>query len=235
MHLNKKIFLISPFLLAMSSFSMACMKDPEVIRNQVKDAIIKNELEKTKVMSMYENCKLRANVKDFEKRNDIELNKVKDSQDPEDSNMENAKYWYRGMDQYEYRSLDDKKKNNYERVVCVTEEKSYCGITPQFTYAKIYPKPSPGKSKDRIKPKITIRFNTEEHGWLYNDFNGKHGCEGKTEAGESSYGLGKQGTSKSCDEEYKRLGIGNVFNKWLSEGKIQAEVYYVLLPKDPKK
>ncbi len=62
MHLNKKVFFISPFLLAISSFSMACMKDPENIRNQVKNAITVNELAKTKVMSMYENCKLRANT-----------------------------------------------------------------------------------------------------------------------------------------------------------------------------
>ncbi len=36
MNLNKKVFFISPFLLAISSFSMTCMEDLEDIRNQVK-------------------------------------------------------------------------------------------------------------------------------------------------------------------------------------------------------
>ncbi|WP_256125141.1 hypothetical protein [Photorhabdus luminescens] len=47
MNLNKKVFFIFPFLLAMSSFSMACMQDSEDIRKQVKDAITANGLAKT--------------------------------------------------------------------------------------------------------------------------------------------------------------------------------------------
>ncbi|MGV8002761.1 hypothetical protein QPK14_11805 [Photorhabdus temperata subsp. temperata] len=226
MHLNKKIFLISPFLLAMSSFSMACMKDPEVIRNQVKDAIIKNGLEKTKVMSMYENCKLRANVKDFEKRNDVELNNT--STHNQDNEAETAKYWYRGVGKEEYILLDH---NGYNRIPCVTEE-SYCGIAPQYTYAKTYPK--------NVKPKIAIEFSTDGVGWLFKEFStpvkeGGHGCQIKAEGG-GSYGLGRTGTSgdkvSSCVPGYK---VGVEFNNWLSGHKIQAQVSYVLLPKNPLK
>ncbi|ETS33704.1 hypothetical protein BB987_14440 [Photorhabdus temperata] len=219
MHLNKKIFLISPFLLAMSSFSMACIKDPEVIRNQVKDAIIKNGLEKTKVMSMYENCKLRANVKDFEKRRDIELNNT--STYNQDNDAVNAKYWYRGMSRDEYILLD---RNGYNKIPCV-EEESYCGIAPQYTYAKTYPK--------SVKPKITIEFSTEGLGWLYNEFTTKNKCQTKAEGG-GTYGLGRTGTSgdkvSSCVAGYK---VGVEFNNWLSGHKIQSQVSYVLLPKNP--
>ncbi len=36
MNFNKKVFFISPFLLVISSFSIACMEDLEDIRNQVE-------------------------------------------------------------------------------------------------------------------------------------------------------------------------------------------------------
>ncbi|OWO86474.1 hypothetical protein B5C26_01305 [Photorhabdus luminescens] len=218
MSLNKKILLIAPLLLAMSSFSMACMKDPENIRNQVKNAITVNGLAKTKVMSMYENCKLRANTNNFEKRNDVELNNT--STHNQDSEAETAKYWYRGMGKSEYISLD---RNGYNAIPCVTEE-SFCGITPRYTYAKPYPKDE--------KPKITIEFTTEGAGWLYNEFTTKHKCSTKAEGG-GTYGLGKTGASGSCDAEYKGIGIGNVFNRWLSGHQIQAQVSYALLPKKP--
>lgn len=221
MNLSKNIFFISPFLLAMSSFSMACMQDPENIRNQVKDAIDYNGLSKTKVMSMYGNCKLRANVKNFEKRNDIELNNtVTLNQDDEAAT---AKYWYRGMGKDEYILLD---RNGYNAIPCVTEA-SYCGITPQYTYAKTYPTSE--------KPKITIEFSTEGSGWLYNEFTTQHQCQIKAEGG-GSYGLGRTGTSgdrvSSCKPAEYRVGVE--FNRWLSGHKIQSQVSYVLLPKKPK-
>ncbi|AXG48115.1 hypothetical protein GPY51_20065 [Photorhabdus laumondii subsp. laumondii] len=218
MNLNKKVFFISPFLLAMSSFSMACMQDTEEIRNQVKNAITANGLAKTKVMSMYENCKLRANVKDFDKRNDVELNNT--STHNQDDKIDKAKYWYRGMGKSQYISLD---QNRYTAIPCVTEgENDYCGIAPAYTYAKTYPKTE--------KPKITIEFSTEGLGWLYNEFTTKHDCEYKVEAGTLSYGLGKKGSKCKVPPQYN---TGVEFNKWLSTNEIQAQVAYVLLPKNP--
>ncbi|MCA6221736.1 hypothetical protein [Photorhabdus antumapuensis] len=218
MNLNRKVFFISPFLLAISSFSMACMQDPENIRNQVKNAITVNGLAKTKVMSMYENCKLRANVNDFEKRNDVELNNT--STHNQDDEIRTAKYWYRGMGKNEYISLDQK---GYNEIPCVKKgENDYCGIAPKYTYSKEFP---------NKKPRILIEFTTEGAGWLYNEFTTKHMCEYKLEAGTSSYGLGKKGT-KCKDSKYK---VGDEFNKWLSGHQIQAQVSYALLPKNPKK
>ncbi|WP_323837814.1 hypothetical protein [Photorhabdus africana] len=124
------------------------------------------------------------------------------------------------MGKKEYISLDEK---GYNEIPCVTEE-SFCGITPQYTYAKPYPQ---GK-----KPKIMIEFTTEGSGWLYNEFTTKHKCEYKLEAGASSYGLGKTGT-KCKDSKDPKYNAGTEFNKWLSTNKIQAQVAYVLLPKNP--
>ncbi|WP_118987429.1 hypothetical protein [Photorhabdus sp. CRCIA-P01] len=225
MHLNKKFFLISPFLLAISSFSMACVEDPEEVRTEVKKVIRSNGLQNTEVMSLYENCKLRAKLSGFEKRNDVELNNT--STHNQDYNAEKASYWYRGMGKNEYISLDS---NKYNAIPCVTEE-SYCGITPEYTYAITYPKSE--------KPKITIEFTTEGSGWLYKEFStpvnkGGHGCGLKAEGG-GTYGLGRTGTSgakvSSCKPpEYR---VGAEFNQWLSGKRIQHKVAYVLLPKKP--
>ncbi|MCA6221746.1 hypothetical protein [Photorhabdus antumapuensis] len=225
MHLNKKVFLISPFLLAISSFSMACMQDTENVRTVVKQAIISNGLQNTEVMPLYERCELRANLRGFEKRNDVELNNT--STHNQDDEAATAKYWYRGMGKNEYISLD---RNGYHAIPCVTEE-SYCGITPQYTYAITYPKSE--------KPKITIEFSTAESGWLYKEFStpikeGGHGCKIKAEGG-GSYGLGRTGTSgdkvSSCKPAEYRVGVE--FNQWLSGKRIQHKVAYVLLPKKP--
>ncbi|WP_387689748.1 hypothetical protein [Photorhabdus sp. RM71S] len=229
MHLNKKFFLISPFLLAISSFSMACVKDPEEVRTEVKKVIRSNGLQNTEVMSLYENCELRAKLSGFEKRNDVELNNT--STHNQEAKEVTAQYWYRGMGKNEYISLD---KSGYNAIPCVKEE-SYCGIAPEYTYAKKFPK---DKNKDE-KPKITIEFTTEGAGWLYKEFStpikeGGHGCKIKAEGG-GSYGLGRTGTSgdkvSSCKpDKYK---VGDEFNQWLSEKRIQHKVAYVLLPKKP--
>ncbi|MCW7763765.1 hypothetical protein [Photorhabdus luminescens] len=156
------------------------MKDPENIRNQVKKAMTVNGLANTNVMSMYEHCEFRANVNGFEKSNDIELNNT--STYNQDAEADTAQYWYRGMSKSEYISLDP---NGYNAIPFVTE-KSYCGIVPQYTYAKKYPKDE--------KPKIMIEFSTEGAGWLFKEFStpvnkGGHGCGLKAEGG-GTYGLG---------------------------------------------
>ncbi|EYU14077.1 MULTISPECIES: hypothetical protein [Photorhabdus] len=216
MSLNKKVFLISPLLLAISSFSMACMKDPENIRNQVKDAITANGLAKTKVMSLYTNCVLR--VKD-NTPNKLTLKSSKTSNS--DNEAEKSMYWYRGMEIKEYQTFD---KNRNEKISCV-QENSFCGIAPQFTYSQSY--------LTNKKPGVVIEFKTEKAGWLYNDFTTKNGCKTKAEGG-GTYGLGVTGTSASCNSAYKQRGIGNIFNGWLSKNKVQAQVAYVLLQKKKK-
>ncbi|WP_434524342.1 hypothetical protein [Photorhabdus asymbiotica] len=216
MHLNKKVFLIAPLLFAISSVSMACMKDPENIRNQVKDAINANGLAKTKVMSLYTNCVLR--VKDnTPNKLTLRSNKTANS----DNEAEKSTYWYRGMEIKEYQTFD---KNRNEKISCV-QENSFCGIAPQFTYSQGY--------LTNNKPGAVIEFKTEKAGWLYDDFTTKHNCKTKAEGG-GTYGLGVTGTSASCDAAYKKSGIGNIFNGWLSKNKVQAQVAYVLLKKQRK-
>uniref|UniRef100_UPI0036DA98EE hypothetical protein n=1 Tax=Photorhabdus sp. RM322S TaxID=3342825 RepID=UPI0036DA98EE len=209
MSFNKKVFLISPFLLIMSSFSMACKTDPEV-----EKVIIKNNLQDTKVMSMYKSCTLTVDVNTPNKITLINKKALN-----LDSNSEKAMYWYRGMGINEYKVFDH---NKYTKVPCVTEE-SFCGIAPEYTYAKSY--------LTNKNPGVVIEFSTIEPGWLYNDFTVKNKCQIKAEGG-GTYGLGKTGTSASCDVEYKKLGIGNVFNKWLEKPtKIDVIIFYVVLAK----
>ncbi|NDK98973.1 hypothetical protein [Photorhabdus bodei] len=215
MSLNKKVFLISPLLLAISSVSMACMKDPENIRNQVKDAITANGLAKTKVMSLYTNCVLR--VKD-NTPNKLTLKSSKTANS--DNEAEKSMYWYRGMEIKEYQTFD---KNRNEKISCV-QENSFCGIAPKFTYSKSY------LSND--KPGVVIEFKTEKDGWLFNEFTTEHKCEYKGEAGTLSYGLGKKGSKCKAPPQYN---TGVEFNKWLSTNEIQAQVAYVLLSKKLKK
>ncbi|EYU14076.1 MULTISPECIES: hypothetical protein [Photorhabdus] len=214
MNLNKKIFFIAPFLLTISNFSMACMQDPENIRNQVKNAITANGLAKTKVMSLYENCVLRVSVNTPNKLT-LTSNKTVNS----DNEIEESMYWYRGMQINEYQGFD---RNSNEKISCV-QENVFCGIAPKFTYSQSY--------LTNNNPGVVIEFKTKRAGWLYGDFTTAHNCRPKVEAGTLSYGLGRRGTSESCDAEYKQRGIGNIFNEWLSTNKIQAQVAYVLLRK----
>ncbi|CAQ83595.1 MULTISPECIES: hypothetical protein [Photorhabdus] len=213
MNLNKKAFLISPFLLAISHVSMACTPDPEI-----EKIITQNGLAGTKVMSMYRNCTLTVSSLPKEKK--VTLTNSKAAK--RDDEAKNAMYWYRGMSLDEYITFDG---NKYKNLPCVALKDAYCGIAPNYTYAKSYLV---------IKnPGVVIEFSTIEPGWLYKDFTTRHDCKPKAEDGTVSYGLGGQGTSVNCDAEYKRLGIGNVFNRWLSEKptKIDPIISYVLLKK----
>ncbi|MEQ2016393.1 hypothetical protein ABLB90_07340 [Photorhabdus bodei] len=215
MNFNKKVFFISPFLLAMSSFSMACMQDTAEIRNQVKNAITANGLAKTKVMSLYENCVLRIEV-NTDYKFTLESNKTVNS----DNEIGKSMYWYRGMYINEYQGFD---RNRNEKIPCV-QDNSFCGIAPKFTYSKSY------LSND--KPGVVIEFKTEKDGWLFNEFTTEHKCEYKGEAGTLSYGLGKKGSKCKAPPQYN---TGVEFNKWLSTNEIQAQVAYVLLSKKLKK
>ncbi|AKH65662.1 MULTISPECIES: hypothetical protein [Photorhabdus] len=209
MILNKKVFLISPFLLAMSSFSMACKTDP-----QIEKIITKNGLENTKVMSMYKNCTLSVLANTPNKVTLVNKKAAK-----RDDEAKNAMYWYRGMEIKEYKAFH---QNKYKSLPCVKGE-SFCGIAPQYTYSQSY--------LTNKKPGVVIEFSTIEPKWLYNDFTTKHKCQVKAEGG-GTYGLGVTGTSASCDDQYKKLGIGNVFNKWLEKpAKIDVIISYVLLAK----
>ncbi|MCW7548858.1 hypothetical protein OO184_13170 [Photorhabdus sp. APURE] len=210
MNLNKKAFLISPFLLAMSSFSMACTTDP-----QIEGIITQNGLAGTKVMSMYKNCTLTVTANT---QNKVTLTNSKAAK--RDNVAEKAMYWYRGMGLNEYIAFDG---NKYTNIPCVTQA-SFCGIAPEYTYSQGY--------LTNRNPGVVIEFSTIEPSWLYNDFTTKHHCQYKAEGG-GTYGLGVTGTSASCDAEYRRIGIGNVFNRWLSEKPIKIDVIisYVLLAK----
>ncbi|EYU16892.1 hypothetical protein CE143_15895 [Photorhabdus luminescens] len=210
MILNKKVFLISPFLLAVSSFSMACKTDPKI-----EKIITKNGLEKTKVMSMYKNCTLSVSA---DTPNKVTL--VNNKAANRDAEAKKAMYWYRGMGIKEYKAFH---QNKYKSLPCV-KGKSFCGIAPEYTYSQGY--------LTNSNPGVVVEFSTIEPSWLYNDFKIKHKCEYKAEGG-GTYGLGVTGTSASCDSEYQRVGIGNVFNRWLSEkpAKIDVIISYVLLAK----
>ncbi|TDB56899.1 hypothetical protein [Photorhabdus khanii] len=210
MILNKKVFLISPFLLAISSFSMAaCKTDP-----QIEKIITKNGLENTKVMSMYKNCTLSVLANTPNKVTLVNKKAAK-----RDDEAKNAMYWYRGMETKEYKIFH---QNKYKSLPCVKGE-SFCGIAPQYTYSQSY--------LTNKKPGVVIEFSTIEPKWLYNEFTTKHKCQVKAEGG-GTYGLGVTGTSASCDDQYKKLGIGNVFNKWLEKpAKIDVIISYVLLAK----
>ncbi|AKH62001.1 MULTISPECIES: hypothetical protein [Photorhabdus] len=213
MNLNKKAFLISPFLLAISHVSMACKPDPQIER-----IITQNGLAGTKVMSMYRSCALTVSSLPQERKVTLTNNKAKRLDDePKD-----AMFWYRGMQLDEYITFD---RNKYKNLPCIAQKNTYCGIAPSYTYVQSY--------LTNDKPGVVIEFSTIEPGWLYNDFTTKHKCKLKGEDGTQSYGLGeKQGTSASCDAEYKKLGIGSVFNKWLKKpAKIDVIISYVVLAK----
>uniref|UniRef100_UPI0036DDDF55 hypothetical protein n=1 Tax=Photorhabdus sp. RM322S TaxID=3342825 RepID=UPI0036DDDF55 len=213
MRLNKISIIISPFLLAVSSFSMACKTDPEI-----EKVIANNGLADTQVMSMYRDCTLT--VISVGKENKIRLENKEAAKT--DGEIKTAKYWYRGMFIPEYKTFND---NKYISVPC-SKEKNFCGIAPKYTYSQKYLK--------NKTPGVVIEFSTKENGWLYSDFNSA-GCECKIEDGTLSYGLGITGTK--CKYKYKgdkeEGGLGKVFNEWLSNGEIQAQISYVLLPKDP--
>ncbi|OCQ53075.1 hypothetical protein Ppb6_01711 [Photorhabdus australis subsp. thailandensis] len=213
MNLNKKALLISPLLLSISHVSMACKPDPEI-----EKIITQNGLAGTKVMSMYRNCTLTVSSLPKENKVTLTNNKAKKL----DREAEDAMYWYRGMPLNEYITFDG---NKYKNLPCVTQKDAYCGIAPSYTYSSSY--------LTIRNPGVVIEFSTIEPGWLYHDFTTEHECKLKAEARTVSYGLGGQGTSGSCDAEYKRLGVGNVFNRWLSEkpAKIDSVISYVLLPK----
>ncbi|MCW7548859.1 hypothetical protein OO184_13175 [Photorhabdus sp. APURE] len=209
MNFNKKVFLISPFLLAMSSFSMACKTDP-----QIEKIITKNGLKDTKVMSMYKSCTLSVTANTPNK-----VTLVNKKAANRDDQAEKAMYWYRGMEIKEYKAFH---QNKYKSLPCVKGE-SFCGIAPQSTYSRGY--------LTNKSPGVVIEFSTIEPKWLYNEFTTKHKCQVKAEGG-GTYGLGVTGTSASCDDQYKKLGIGNVFNKWLEKpAKIDVIISYVLLAK----
>ncbi|OCA55389.1 MULTISPECIES: hypothetical protein [Photorhabdus] len=210
MNLNKKAFLISPFLFAISYASQACNVDPQIER-----IITQNGLANTKVMSMYRSCTLTVTA---DTPNKVTLTNSKAAK--RDNVAEKAMYWYRGMGINEYIAFD---QNKYKNVPCVTQA-SFCGIAPEYTYSQSY--------LTNRNPGVVIEFSTIEPSWLYNDFTVKHQCQYKAEGG-GTYGLGVTGTSASCDAEYKRIGIGNIFNGWLSgkPAKIDVIISYVLLAK----
>ncbi|MCE1905863.1 hypothetical protein LWT23_22765, partial [Enterobacter hormaechei] len=97
--------MISPFLLAMSSFSMACKTDPKI-----EKIINKNGLENTKVMSMYKNCTLSVSA---DTPNKVTL--VNNKAANRDTKAEKAMYWYRGMGLKEYQAFH---QNQYKSLHC---------------------------------------------------------------------------------------------------------------------
>ncbi|MEK9494953.1 hypothetical protein V2H77_00385 [Photorhabdus sp. P32] len=207
MSFNKKVFLIFS-LLVVSHFSMACDIDPTV------ENIIKNYgLQETKVMSMYKNCEL--DVVNTGNRIILTNNKSQNR----DERAEIAMYWYRRMEIEEYKLFDS---NKFKRIPCVNVPNRFCGISPEYTYAKSYP-----MREDR---KFVIEFSTVEPGWLYNEFTTKHNCEIDVESRGESYRLGGIGALKK--DELNCHKIGDEFNQWLSENpaKIEATISYVQLP-----
>ncbi|WP_118987794.1 hypothetical protein [Photorhabdus sp. CRCIA-P01] len=211
MSFNKKIFLIFT-LLIMNHFSMACNIDPTV------ENIIKSYgLQETKVMSMYKKCEL--DVVNTGNRIILTNNKFQNR----DEHAGIAMYWYRGMGIEEYKLFDS---NNFKKIPCANIPNRFCGISPEYTYAKSYPM--------REDKKFVIEFSTVEPGWLYNEFTTKHNCEINIESRGESYGLGGIGTLKKDESNCKSKGykVGDEFNKWLSEKpiKIEATISYVQLP-----
>lgn len=181
---------------------------------KVESLIKKNGLDNTRVLSMYQNGGLQIQT---ETPNKLIL--VNPKVRATDENAAKAMYWYRGMQFAEYKTFD---ANKYTTLPCVQQD-SFCGITPEYTYAAQY--------LTIEKPGVMIQFSTIEPGWLYSDFNSKHHCQIKAEGG-GTFGLGVKGTSGSCDAEYKQKGLGNVFNTWLrSPQKIEPILAYVLLAK----
>ncbi|AXG48118.1 hypothetical protein GPY51_22290 [Photorhabdus laumondii subsp. laumondii] len=211
MSFNKKAFLIAT-LLVVSHFSMACNTDPMV------EHIIKSYgLQETKVMSMYKNCEL--DVVNTGNRIILTNNKSKNRNE----RAEIAMYWYRGMGIEEFKLFDS---NKFKSIPCVNVPNRFCGISPEYTYAKSYPM--------REDKKFVIEFSTVEPGWLYNEFTTKHNCEIDVESRGESYGLGGIGALKKDKSNCQPKGykVGDEFNKWLSEKpvKIEAIIAYIQLP-----
>ncbi|WP_387689744.1 hypothetical protein [Photorhabdus sp. RM71S] len=211
MSFNKKIFLIFT-LLTMNHFSMACNIDP-----MVENIIKSYGLQETKVMSMYKKCELDV----VNTGNRIILTNNKSQNRDEHAGI--AMYWYRGMGIEEYKLFDS---NNFKKIPCANIPNRFCGISPEYTYAKSYPM--------REDKKFVIEFSTVEPGWLYNEFTTKHNCEINIESRGESYGLGGIVTLKKDESNCKPKGykVGNEFNKWLSEKpiKIETTISYVQLP-----
>ncbi|NHB94056.1 hypothetical protein [Photorhabdus cinerea] len=212
MNFNKKVFLISPLLLVVSQFSVACNIDP-----MVENIIKSYGLQETKVMSMYKKCEFY--VVNTGNRIILTNNESRNI----DERAELAIYWYRGMGIDEYKLFDS---NKYTRVPCANIPNRFCRISPEYTYAKSYPM--------REDKKFIIEFRTIEPGWLYNEFTTKHNCEINVESRGESYGLGEITTlikdESNC--EPKGYKMGDEFNKWLSEKpvKIETTISYVQLP-----
>ncbi|KGM27275.1 hypothetical protein CE143_15890 [Photorhabdus luminescens] len=211
MSLNKKVFLIFT-LLAMSHFSVACNIDPTV------ENIIKSYgLQETKVMSMYKKCELDA----VNTGNRIILTNHKSQNRNERAEI--AMYWYRGMGIEEFKLFDS---NKFKSIPCVNVPNRFCGISPEYTYAKSYPM--------REDKKLVIEFSTVKPGWLYNEFTTKHNCEIYVESRGESYRLGGMGALKEDESncEPKGYKVGDEFNNWLSEKpvKIEVTISYIQLP-----
>ncbi|AWK42801.1 MULTISPECIES: hypothetical protein [Photorhabdus] len=211
MSFNKKAFLIAT-LLVVSHFSMACNTDP-----MVEHIINSYGLQETKVMSMYKNCEL--DVVNTGNRIILTNNKSKNKNE----RAEIAMYWYRGMGIEEFKLFDS---NKFKSIPCVNVPNRFCGISPEYTYAKSYPM--------REDKKFVIEFSTVEPGWLYNEFTTKHNCEIDVESRGESYGLGGIGALKKDKSNCQPKGykVGDEFNKWLSEKpvKIEAIIAYIQLP-----
>ncbi|MGM3174158.1 hypothetical protein [Dickeya lacustris] len=193
-----------------SLFSQAASAADDNVIKLIK----KNDLDNTRVLTMYQNGGLVVATETPNKL--ILVNpKVKITNE----NADNAMSWYRGMQFAEYKTFD---ANKYKTLPCVQQD-SFCGITPEYNYAKEY--------LTIQNPGVMIEFRTIEPGWLYNDFSTKHHCQIKAEGG-GTYGLGQKGTSGSCDADYKKQGLGNIFNTWLqAPQKIDPIIAYVLLAK----
>ncbi|CAQ83596.1 MULTISPECIES: hypothetical protein [Photorhabdus] len=212
MSFNEKVLLISPLLLSVSQFSVACNID------QMVENIIKSYgLQETEVMSMYKKCEF--DVVNTGNKIILTNNESRKS----DERAELAIYWYRGMGIEEYKLFDS---NKYTRIPCANIPNRFCRISPEYTYAKSYPM--------REDKKFVIEFRTIEPGWLYNEFTTKHNCEINVESRGESYGLGEISTLIKDESNCKPKGynIGNEFNKLLLEKPVKMEVTvsYVQLP-----
>jgi hypothetical protein len=190
-----------------------------VFADEIERIITLNGLADTEIMALY-----KSGVLEVETNTPNKIILVNNKITKPDEIAEKAMFWYRAMGIKEFKEMDIDK---YRAVTCVSNNNSYCGITPQYTYAKSYL---------TIKnPGVILEFSTTEPGMIYKDFTTNHGCKIKAEGG-GTYGLGPTGNSSSCTSVYnqQKNGLGLQFNAWLLSKEFNTYVAYVLLPKVPK-
>lgn len=124
-----------------------------------------------------------------------------------------SKYWYRAMGVEEFNEFlqQDFQLN--------TVGSSFLGIAPDELYTI-------DGYLSRNAPGAVVEFEMPTESFLYEEFS-KLKCRPKIESGCFSYGLGLKGSIAGTKN---KLCLGELFNKWIRDGKIEVRIVRMVIP-----